>query len=111
MPLQLQHHGAAIRVVAVVVHDKDAQAGFCEVLIQLEINALVAASRTPYLPKVCSQEGATVRCDERWSCAFLRRLMTPWSIRRARRRRTVVRELRLSSRTCFSVSGLSCSSA
>jgi hypothetical protein len=37
--------------------------------------------------------------------------MMPWSRRLANRRRTVVRELRFKSRTCFSVRGRCCSSA
>lgn len=77
----------------------------------LKCSAEIEVSVPPYLPSSLTLEAGMVSRLARLSLACLRRVTTPCSISLANLRRTVVRELIFSRKSCFSVSGCSCSSA
>jgi len=77
----------------------------------LKCNAEMAVSVPPYLTSSLTLDGEMIRRLARRSFACLRRIMIPCSISLANLRRTVARELIFSSKSRFSVSGCSCSSA
>jgi hypothetical protein len=71
----------------------------------------IAVIANPYLAINLRYELEMVSSDERRSFASARRRTTPCSISLSTRRRTVVRELKFSRRTCLSVNGRLISSA